>query len=318
MKLPPRRPFAVSSPTIEPDPQSEIDRLRIQLAEVQSSARCAFLALRGTLQTRGNINDETRTCLAGLRLMHTARGTRALAAEEVSIADPECGDRVIDVVAIGGGGRITGYEVKTNHNDWLKEKKNFAKSETARLYCDRWVLVVDRLNVISEKYWDEDVPREWGLLLMRPDATFQWMREPVEVRARKGISALAWARGLQNAGGSAYAIAELRDIEDRANEALAALRIEQKKFAKTEDVVRAFQSASGDLGPLDAERTALIGEAVRFVLHGGLTNQKQALERLRVSAQGVTSYLEQICALEQLLSVTPAATIVSTTEPGCT
>ena len=57
------------------------------------------------------------------------------------------------------GLHLHGFEIKTNHYDWIRELKNPQKAEEIAQFCDFWWVVTpkDIVNV-------DEVPTNWGLL----------------------------------------------------------------------------------------------------------------------------------------------------------
>lgn len=58
------------------------------------------------------------------------------------------------------GYKITGFEIKVNRNDLLKELKSPEKAEEIFKYCDEWYLVVTN-NILKET---DEVPDNWGIM----------------------------------------------------------------------------------------------------------------------------------------------------------
>ena len=58
------------------------------------------------------------------------------------------------------GYKITGFEIKVNRNDLLKELKSPEKAEEIFKYCDEWYLVVAN-GILKE---NDEVPDNWGIM----------------------------------------------------------------------------------------------------------------------------------------------------------
>ena len=71
--------------------------------------------------------------------------------------------RSIDAVAMclwpSRGLELHGFEIKVDRGDWLRERKDPAKAETAFRYFDRWSVVAPRAVVKVE-----EVPAPWGFV----------------------------------------------------------------------------------------------------------------------------------------------------------
>ena len=58
------------------------------------------------------------------------------------------------------GYKITGFEIKVNRSDLLKELKSPEKAEEIFKYCDEWYLVVAN-GILKET---DEVPDNWGII----------------------------------------------------------------------------------------------------------------------------------------------------------
>lgn len=72
-----------------------------------------------------------------------------------------------DYISIGlwpsRGLEITGIELKSFRNDWLRELKKPEKAEAFFKYCDRWYLLIDDEKIAQLA----EVPPTWGLLCVK-------------------------------------------------------------------------------------------------------------------------------------------------------
>lgn len=71
------------------------------------------------------------------------------------------------------GYKITGFEIKVNRNDLLKELKSPEKAEEIFKYCDEWYLVVAN-NILKET---DEVPDNWGIMEINENSRIKVLRK---------------------------------------------------------------------------------------------------------------------------------------------
>lgn len=87
-----------------------------------------------------------------------------------------------DAIAMGlfpsRGLDISGFEIKTDRRDWLKELKDPAKAENVGKFCDFWWLVTDDPQIAKP----EEIPANWGLYVLEEDK-LEVVKRPKKLKA---------------------------------------------------------------------------------------------------------------------------------------
>lgn len=213
-------------------------------------------------------------------------------------------DRSLDFMVMSlwpsRGLAITGIEMKRSRYDWLKEKKNPAKAEAFAKYCDYFYL----LTVGEEIVLKEEIPETWGWLNIKGSKVYT-MKEAPKLQPEtltKGVVAAMLKRACAIADN--YVTRE--SIEARLEEAKEQGKREAnngrdstlKDYRELLTQVREFEVASGikisDNWMFNAKRT---GEAVRFLIAGGLDKQVKELQRLKESAEKIATNVISVLEL---------------------
>jgi hypothetical protein len=203
---------------------------------------------------------------------------------------------------------LHGFELKSSRADWLAEKENPEKAEEIARFCDRWWLVVGRLDIVHAG----ELPSTWGLLAPKGGKL-------VVVKEADKLEALPLDRAQLAAilRRAAECVVPKVEIDAEMQRQVEEVRAEAEKeterlvasgtrsltgqLERLEGALAAFQQASG----IDIKGTwqlPKIGAAVRFVLEGGLENARGDLERMREQARAIAA------ALDEQLGPVPAAT----------
>ena len=133
---------------------------------------------------------------------------------------------------------IIGFEIKASRSDWLREKKNVAKSVPVQQYCDRWLLVTAP-NVVA----DGELPDTWGhlelsgnKLITRREAT---QLDPVPLKREFVASLLRRAgqasQALINASMETTRAAALAQVQERVD------REVERRTRKATEVIGAIE-----------------------------------------------------------------------------
>jgi hypothetical protein len=193
------------------------------------------------------------------------------------------------------GLELHGFEVKVSRSDWLREKKDPAKAEKIGRYCHRWWLVVDDPEIVRLE--DGELPPTWGLYARRgsrltvevPAPTRE--PEPIPYTFLAAILRSVTEGYVARAGIAGEIETKLREQRERMEEShrVVEQRLDEH-IKKLEDGLKAFSEASGiPLQRYDlvyrGDRAQNLGEAVRFVLNGGLAGQVKELEQLAHKAR---------------------------------
>ncbi len=201
---------------------------------------------------------------------------------------------------------VEGLEFKDNRADWLKELKDPAKAEEIGRYCSRWWVVVSDQRIVAKG----ELPPAWGLL----HATAGGVKV-IEPAVYRPAQEPTWAFVASVLKAAAEVVTPEAEIERRVHKARneahdAALAAYQTKLtaqreaaAKEEQrlagCIQAFEQASGVAldsyryhgGNPDGNRK--IGEAVKFVLRGGLAGLTAELLRIADAAGRVKDLAER-------------------------
>lgn len=96
-------------------------------------------------------------------LFNKLRVEGVLLLAEVRDAGGHSASRSLDAMSYGlwpsKGSHATGYEIKINRQDWLKELQQIEKAEAFRPYCKYFYLVADKK--VAELH---EIPETWGFL----------------------------------------------------------------------------------------------------------------------------------------------------------
>ena len=88
------------------------------------------------------------------------------------------------------GYKITGFEIKVNRSDLLKELKSPEKAEEIFKYCDEWYLVVAN-GILKE---NDEIPDNWGILEINEKSKIKVLKKskknPDVILDRKFVASL--------------------------------------------------------------------------------------------------------------------------------
>lgn len=200
-------------------------------------------------------------------------------------------NRSADAIAVNlwpsRGHSITGFEIKVSRSDWLSELKKPQKAEAIMKYCNFWNLVVEDESVIKE----DEIPKAWGLLIRKGNRLFTKKKAPelTPEQPSLGFIASMLKRATQGKGmipttdiqhhiDSAVKLAEERE-RNTVRRIRDSLENDIKELRK---ILHDFKEASG----LDLRHDYLlrdskkVGDAVNFVLNGGIENLKRELQKI--------------------------------------
>jgi hypothetical protein len=185
---------------------------------------------------------------------------------------------------------ISGFEIKTDRGDWIKELKNPAKAEQVGKFCDFWWLVTDDPDVAKL----EEVPTNWGLYVLdkeidklevvkrpkklkavHPDRTFigamlRRANEMAERERKRAVEEIDKDAFVKKARAEAEREAERRCKED--------MKISTREHEALKESIEEFQQASGI--KIDMWNGHRMGDAVRLVMNLKDTRDIEHIERL--------------------------------------
>ncbi|WP_422928637.1 hypothetical protein [Singulisphaera sp. PoT] len=204
------------------------------------------------------------------------------------------------------GLELTGFEIKVSRSDWLRELADPSKAEAVCRYCDRWYIVAGSPDLVKA----EELPATWGLLapkagklaIIRQAPKLQpieWPRHFIASILRTAAEGGTSERTIREAEGRAAANATARCeeiVRNRYEGEIAGLKF---NYEKLQSEVAAFTKASGI--PIQSHYSpgSKVGEAVSFVMRGGLRHAGQEMASLEQAAKSV---LRSIDSYRQLMA----------------
>lgn len=205
--------------------------------------------------------------------------------------------RTADALAMGlwpsRGLELLGFEVKVHRSDWLRELQQPDKAEEIAQYCDRWWIAAPK-DIVKPG----ELPATWGLLVMNGSRLVA-VKEAAKLEA-KPLSRSFLASILRYALTATGLDTELRDTAVKSHRQGYEAGVESqttivKRAVDTrlalEQKVRAFERASGV--HIDAyANMQRIGEAVQFVMRGGVSEHRNALSNLHSQAASILRAIE--------------------------
>ena len=190
-----------------------------------------------------------------------------------------------------------GFEIKVSRGDWLRELKNPGKADELIAHCDRWWIVAAESAIVA----NAELPPTWGLFAPaggRLAVVVQAPKLEPQPLDRAFVAAL-----LRRAAEAVVPTADVeRAVETCVRDRIAAaLAVERSKDGSAQEYERLiasvakFEAASGvRIDRYSAERNGPIGAAVKLVLAGGLTAERNRLARLRVQAQEIVASIDTV------------------------
>ncbi len=191
---------------------------------------------------------------------------------------------------------MIGIERKTYRNDWLGELKKPEKAENIYQYCDRWYLLTDNENVAKI----EEIPQMWGWMHINESGKIILYKEAPKLTPAP-ISKSFLACILKRAACKKGWITEI-SIQDKIESAKqdginqrdhrAKNTLEAFKILETN--VKEFEETTGiKINNLRWGATGKqIGEAVKFILDGGIESLKQKISQIKNLTGSVTKSIE--------------------------
>lgn len=205
------------------------------------------------------------------------------------------------------GIHINGFEFKDSRNDWLKEIANSQKSEEIGRYCDHWWLVVsDRRIVVGD-----ELPKAWGLIVVNEDLSSKIItKAPRRECEQPNIKFMAAI--LKSAQ---EVVTDEAEIKKRIAKAVAAAEkatyaaLEGARqngrntatieFQELEKRISEFEASSGISVRERWTTGKKIGEAVRYVLDGGLKGTEQKFSAMVRTCEIIRGEAEKMLRLEK-------------------
>lgn len=193
------------------------------------------------------------------------------------------------------GLELIGFEFKRSRSDWLNELRNPDKSCAIQRYCDRWMLAVSDEKIVQPG----ELPATWGLLVPRGKKFAckvegeRLKGEPIDRNFLASIMRNIHTGSVDKKAIDAAAaiVVEKETLRCRELHEVELLRRE-RQFNDLKSEVVTFENASGvKINNWDARA---VGEAVRFVLAGGVETRRRELERLLSDATSIRDYIARV------------------------
>lgn len=197
--------------------------------------------------------------------------------------------RTADAIAISlwpsRGIDVHGFEFKDSRSDWLKELADSEKSEEIGRYCDFWWLVASKVTICPL----DEIPKGWGMICVGPDGATTVIRKAPRRESQPptmGILASILKAAQDVVTGEAEILERIKKAvaatEHATYESLQKARNDGMREAarglnELRETVREFEKASGITISGWRNDGKSIGEAVKFVLDGGLAGIESRL-----------------------------------------
>lgn len=223
---------------------------------------------------------------------------------EVADATGARQSRWADAVAMdtwpSGGLSVHGFEIKVSRQDWLKELEQAGKSQAISRYCDRWWLVAGNEGIVKPG----ELPASWGMIARSGNGLKVECKAPKlePIPMSREFMAAMLRRGSQTEEANANAIAERRLLalkEQHERHIKSATERSDRLYAELLAKVSEFEQASGISINRSWHGAREIGEAVKFVLDGGLRSQIDRMRGIRSVAQNLMESIDKIDLLMQ-------------------
>lgn len=219
--------------------------------------------------------------------------------------------RTADAIAMSlypsRGLEIVGIEIKKGRGDWLAELRQPDKSAEIQQYCDRWFVAVSSDHIVGPG----ELPKTWGLLTPRGSRLIVKVEAPrlkPKPINRAFLASLMRNAHVNNASGAEIQHAveiEREKLRAEHNADRGAERARQgRQFEELNRAVIEFEKASG-ISIRQAWRLGQIGQAVKFVVDGGLAASEKELGRVATNAENIAA------SIRRVLAEAPAAKIES-------
>ncbi len=210
-----------------------------------------------------------------------------------------------DFISIGlwpsRGLEITGIELKSHRNDWLRELKQPAKAEPFFKYCDRWFLLIDDEQVAKLA----EIPPTWGLLYVK-GKRIVCMKDAPKLTPEQ-ISRNFMAALFKRATTGMIHPSEIKDQIESAVQNERTICEDKKRHLQLDyDIlnkfVKEFQDASGieiiNRWGHHAGNATQMGKAVKFIIDNNGTDFKKYLEQKKKEALNLISKIDELYAEE--------------------
>lgn len=188
------------------------------------------------------------------------------------------------------GLRLYGVEIKVSRSDWLRELKDPAKAESVCRFCDCFYLAVGSDEIVK----DGELPPTWGLLAPKGGKLAVKVPAPAldpTPMSRPFLAAIlraaseGYQKGLREEISKArhQGYQEGKQSVERTDESEAART--RRAYEDLRKAVDEFQTASGMHLSAFGDGARRMGEAVKFVMYGGLDRVPRAIDEAEKTAK---------------------------------
>ena len=195
------------------------------------------------------------------------------------------------------GLELHGVEVKISRSDWVRELEDPDKSAPIQKFCDRWWLAIADEKILAPG----ELPPTWGLLVVVGGRLVCKVEAPkLDAEPLDRLMLASVFRSVANHYmPRANVLGELGEARREGYE--QGQKSREKEIARLDDeltdlkaAVRAFEVAAGfPLGRREFDGRQ-VGEAVRFVLAGGIESLRAELEILRHRARHILACIDAV------------------------
>lgn len=211
--------------------------------------------------------------------------------------------RTADAIAMSlwpsHGLELHGFEVKVSRADWLRERKDPSKADEIAKYCDRWSLVAGDASIVQPG----ELPGAWGLYVLR-GGKLRCEKEPAKLEAvplDRLLLAGLLRRATEASSPDDDSIRRWKDSirreirEGAERETAEKVSAYRRGMEGAQQRLAEFERAAG-IQIAAWENHTKIGEAVRFVLDGGVeklrAELRQHVEKLEWMALSARTVLD--------------------------
>ena len=240
-------------------------------------------------------------------------GVRYVTAVQVNNGAGFAYGRTLDAVVFdtwpSKGLAVHGFEIKCSKSDLRRELQQTAKFAEFEPFLDTFSIVAPKEII------DRDIiPKRWGIYVPNDNSTLRTVRKPLYLHEsgeqRREFLARTFAAAFARALVQRSLSTEARDmaLAEGFKNGEQSKAYELSQAAKLSEQVVEFEQASGVSIGTYAGNGTRIGEAVKFVLSGGLESKTRYSVDLRNLAQnllGLANEMDRVAASMQIAPVQP-------------
>lgn len=217
--------------------------------------------------------------------------------------------RSADFLAMGlwpsRGLDMIGIERKSYRSDWIKELKTPAKAENIYQYCDRWYLLTDNENVAKI----EEIPETWGWMHINPDGKLRVFKEApklIPIPISRSFLACVLKRAASKEGwvteqsiNQRLIDAKQKGLDERDHSNKRVIETYQNLIKDVQEFEEATDLKL--LNPKWGVTGKKMGDAVKFILDGGIEDIKKQMTYLKNYHIQIGKKIEEFESLDREL-----------------